>query len=200
MYILMSHCWWVFDTWLVYTRYMVGCTFLWYKLITGCLAEVGAWLMHLFMLTDWYLLRIVEVHNKNKNCTYLLCSLCSLWRWFVDDMLLIYISDMYSHITNYKWKQWVMIKCWMLTKYFLCRRKFWEKDPHNHSPHPPSVVGVSNSCVFSKCGTLSFLVWYSLFVTFSSKHVCPNMPPTLICGSSLMHLLQHYLQRMKLLS
>jgi hypothetical protein len=22
----------------------------------------------------------IEVHNKKKNCTYILCSLCSLWR------------------------------------------------------------------------------------------------------------------------
>jgi hypothetical protein len=30
--------------------YMVGCNCLWYKLITICLAQVGAWLMHLFMV------------------------------------------------------------------------------------------------------------------------------------------------------
>jgi hypothetical protein len=29
---------------------MVGCTFLWYRLITGYLVQVGAWLMHLFMV------------------------------------------------------------------------------------------------------------------------------------------------------
>ena len=29
---------------------MVGCTSLWYRLITGCLVQVGAWLMHLFMV------------------------------------------------------------------------------------------------------------------------------------------------------
>jgi hypothetical protein len=29
---------------------MVGCTCLWYRLITGCLVQVGAWLMHLFMV------------------------------------------------------------------------------------------------------------------------------------------------------
>jgi hypothetical protein len=29
---------------------MVGCTCLWYMLITGCLVQVGAWLMHLFMV------------------------------------------------------------------------------------------------------------------------------------------------------
>ena len=122
-YILMSHCWWLVDTLLVYTWYMVGCTCLWYKLITGCLAQVGAWLKNLFMLTDWYMLRLlphlswwwdcklslayrsgalvefysiqlllkkpqIEVNNKKKNCTYILCS---LWRLFVDDMLLICI-------------------------------------------------------------------------------------------------------------
>jgi hypothetical protein len=26
------------------------CTFLWYKLIIGCLIQVGAWLMHFFMV------------------------------------------------------------------------------------------------------------------------------------------------------
>ena len=29
---------------------MVGCTFLWYRLITDYLVQVVAWLMHLFML------------------------------------------------------------------------------------------------------------------------------------------------------
>jgi hypothetical protein len=29
---------------------MVGCTCLWYMLITGYLVQVGAWLMHLFMV------------------------------------------------------------------------------------------------------------------------------------------------------
>jgi hypothetical protein len=29
---------------------MVGCTCLWYRLITGYLVQVGAWLMHLFMV------------------------------------------------------------------------------------------------------------------------------------------------------
>ena len=29
---------------------MVGCTCLWYMLITNCLVQVGAWLMHLFMV------------------------------------------------------------------------------------------------------------------------------------------------------
>ena len=29
---------------------MVGFTFLWYMLITGYLVQVGAWLMHLFMV------------------------------------------------------------------------------------------------------------------------------------------------------
>jgi hypothetical protein len=40
----------------------------------------------------------IEVHNKKKNCTYILCS---LWRLFVDDILLIYVADMYSHLTDY---------------------------------------------------------------------------------------------------
>jgi hypothetical protein len=29
---------------------MVGCTYLWYRLIIGCLVQVSAWLMHLFMV------------------------------------------------------------------------------------------------------------------------------------------------------
>jgi hypothetical protein len=43
----------------------------------------------------------------------------------------------------------------MLTNEFFVRGKFWEKDPHTHSPPPPppplSVVGVSNNikkCIF----------------------------------------------------
>jgi hypothetical protein len=36
---------------------MVGCTCLWYRLITGCLVQVGAWLMHLFMVQVDYRLR-----------------------------------------------------------------------------------------------------------------------------------------------
>jgi hypothetical protein len=38
----------------------------------------------------------------------------------------------------------------MLTNEFCVRGKFWEKDPHTHSPPPPpplSVVGVSNTQV-----------------------------------------------------
>jgi hypothetical protein len=36
---------------------MVGCTFLWYRLITGYLVQVGSWLMHLFMVQVDYMLR-----------------------------------------------------------------------------------------------------------------------------------------------
>ena len=99
----------------------------------------------------------IEVHNKKKIFTYILCSLYSLWRWFVDDMLLIYISDMYSHITNYKWKQWVMIKCWMLTKYFLCRREvLGKRSPQSFTP--PSKCG---RCVQQLC----FLkMWHTLLL------------------------------------
>jgi hypothetical protein len=40
---------------------MVGCTCLWYRLITGCLVEVGAWLMHLFMVqVDYRLMYMVD--------------------------------------------------------------------------------------------------------------------------------------------
>jgi hypothetical protein len=38
---------------------MVGCTCLWYRLITGYLVQVGAWLMHLFMVQVDY--RLVQV-------------------------------------------------------------------------------------------------------------------------------------------
>jgi hypothetical protein len=33
----------------------------------------------------------------------------------------------------------------MITNEFCVRGKFWEKDPHTHSPPPLSVVGVSNN-------------------------------------------------------
>ena len=46
---------------------MVGCTCLWYKLITSRLVQVGAWLMHLFMVQVDYRLRYRLVHG-----TYLL--------------------------------------------------------------------------------------------------------------------------------
>jgi hypothetical protein len=35
----------------------------------------------------------------------------------------------------------------MLTNEFCVRGKFWEKDPHTHSPPPLSVVGVSNQSI-----------------------------------------------------
>jgi hypothetical protein len=42
---------------------MVGCTCLWYRLITGCLVQVGAWLMHLFMVQVNYRLRYRLMHG-----------------------------------------------------------------------------------------------------------------------------------------
>ena len=42
---------------------MVGCTCLWYSLITGCLVQVGAWLMHLFMVHVDYRLRYKLMHG-----------------------------------------------------------------------------------------------------------------------------------------
>jgi hypothetical protein len=47
---------------------MVGCTFVWYRLITGYLVQVGAWLMHLFMVqVDYRLMHgldlLVQVYN-----------------------------------------------------------------------------------------------------------------------------------------
>jgi hypothetical protein len=47
------------------TWYMVGCTCLWYKLITGCLVQVGAWLMHLFMVQVDYRLRYRLMHGSS---------------------------------------------------------------------------------------------------------------------------------------
>jgi hypothetical protein len=43
---------------------MVGCTCLWYKLITDCLVQVGAWLMHLFMVQVDYRLRYRLMHGS----------------------------------------------------------------------------------------------------------------------------------------
>jgi hypothetical protein len=34
----------------------LGCTCLWYRLITGCLVQVDAWWMHLFMVQVDYML------------------------------------------------------------------------------------------------------------------------------------------------
>jgi hypothetical protein len=39
----------------------------------GALVEL--YCIQLLLKNPW-----IEVHNKNKNCTYILCSLCSLWR------------------------------------------------------------------------------------------------------------------------
>jgi hypothetical protein len=44
---------------------MVGCTFLWYRLITGYLVHVGAWLMHLFMVQVDYRLRYRLMHGSD---------------------------------------------------------------------------------------------------------------------------------------
>ena len=42
---------------------MVGCTFLCYGLITSCLIQVGAWLMHLFMIHVDYKLGYRLMHG-----------------------------------------------------------------------------------------------------------------------------------------
>ena len=55
---------------------MVGCTFLWYMLITGFLVQVGAWLMHLFMVQ-------VEVH----------ADVVDAWFIFIGTGLQRYISQ-----------------------------------------------------------------------------------------------------------
>jgi hypothetical protein len=38
--------------------------FLWYRLIIGCLVQVGAWLMHLFMVQVDYKLRYRLMHGS----------------------------------------------------------------------------------------------------------------------------------------
>jgi hypothetical protein len=43
---------------------MVGCTCLWYMLITDCLVQVGAWLMHLFTVQVDYRLRYRLMHGS----------------------------------------------------------------------------------------------------------------------------------------
>ena len=48
----------------VHVGYMVGYTCLWYRLITGCLVQVGAWLMHLFMVWVDYRLRYKLMHGS----------------------------------------------------------------------------------------------------------------------------------------
>jgi hypothetical protein len=40
---------------------------------------------------------------------------------------------------------------------FCARGKFWEKEPHTHSPPPLSVVGVSNTLILPKLD-LSFIL------------------------------------------
>jgi hypothetical protein len=55
---------------------MVGCTCLWYKLITGCLVQVGAWLMHLFMVQVDYRLQ-VQVDAWFMHGSYLLVQVYS---------------------------------------------------------------------------------------------------------------------------
>ena len=44
---------------------MVGFTCLWYGLITDCLVQVGAWLMHLFMVQVDYRLRYRLMHGAD---------------------------------------------------------------------------------------------------------------------------------------
>jgi hypothetical protein len=43
---------------------MFECTCLWYRLITGCLVQVGAWLVHLFMVQIDYRLRYRLMHGS----------------------------------------------------------------------------------------------------------------------------------------
>jgi hypothetical protein len=40
------------------------CTCLWYIMITGCLVQVGAWLMHFFMVQVDYRLRYRLMHGS----------------------------------------------------------------------------------------------------------------------------------------
>ena len=43
---------------------MVDCTCLWYMLITDCLVQVGAWLIHLFMVQVDYRSRYRLMHGS----------------------------------------------------------------------------------------------------------------------------------------
>ena len=93
-YILMSHSWWLVDTWLVHTFYMVGCTCLCYRLITGWLVQVCSWLMHLFMVQVHYRL----VHGW---CTFLWYRLITGWC-----MVQIYwyrFTAVYLTVTVWQW-------------------------------------------------------------------------------------------------
>ena len=80
--------WWVVDTWLVHTWYMVGCTCLWYKLITGwCMVDA------LVYGTGWLQ---VEVHVEymvetsswwvSTNMRCIVDDVCTYW-WVVDALL-----------------------------------------------------------------------------------------------------------------
>ena len=88
-YILMIHSWWVVDTWLVHTWCMVDA--LVYG--TGWL-QVGAWLMHLFMLQVDYIL----VHGRCTCLWYRLitgCCMVDAWFRFIGTGLQRYISQWY---------------------------------------------------------------------------------------------------------
>ena len=115
----LKHDWYILGTWLDALVYGTGwLQVVWHRLVHGwctclCWQIDICWglLPHLIwcwecklslayrvgLLVDFYSIMLflknprIEVHTKKKNCTNILCSLCSLWRWFVDDMLLICI-------------------------------------------------------------------------------------------------------------
>ena len=93
-YILMSRSWLVAETWLVHTWYMVGCTCLWYRLITGCLAQVSAWLMLLFMVQ-------IDI------CWGLLSHLSWCWEWKLT------LSYRAGALVELYFIQWLLKKPWI---------------------------------------------------------------------------------------
>ena len=83
---------WVVDTWLEHTWYMVGCTCLWYRLITGCLVQFGAWLMHLFMVQVDYKFRHSLMHGSGY-----------LFRLFGVGWLVQVVTVVYLTVVVWQW-------------------------------------------------------------------------------------------------
>ena len=71
---------------------MVGFTCLCYRLIIGCLVQVGAWLMHLFMVQVDYRLRY--------SLMYGLCMVQVYWYMFTAVYLTMIVSQWFHHSTS----------------------------------------------------------------------------------------------------
>jgi len=107
----MIHSLWVVETWLEHTWYMVVCTWLWYRLITGwCMVDalvygtgwlqVGAWLMQLFMVHVDYRL----VHGWCTCLWYMLitgwCMVQTYWYRFIAIYLTVIVWQWFHHSTS----------------------------------------------------------------------------------------------------